>query len=134
MWDQNGVNPKIKTAHCFKPLMSDIYVEAFNNGTFNQNGNESGLLKMKYYKPANLIFQHLPVTEKEKNIEVNRMGNGYIIDTLTAVDSSEIVKMAGKVIHIYEGVVYLQSFKKSPFRKVTEKLFALRQKYKDKKK
>ena len=61
------------------------------------------------------------------------MRNGYIIDTLTSVDICEIVKIGGKVIEIYEGVFYRESFKVSPFRKVIEKLFALRQKYKDEK-
>ena len=59
------------------------------------------------------------------------MRNGYIIDTLTSVDICEIVKIGGKVIKIYEGVIYRENFKISPFRKVIEKLFALRQKYKD---
>ena len=61
------------------------------------------------------------------------MGNGYIIHTLTSVDIQEIVKTDEKVIEIYEGVIYRKYFKISPFRKVIEKLFALRQKYKDKK-
>ena len=59
------------------------------------------------------------------------MRNGYIIDTLTSVDIQEIVKIGGKVIEIYEGVIYRENFKVSPFRKVIDKLFALRQKYKD---
>ena len=37
------------------------------------------------------------------------------------------------MIEIYEGVIYRANFKISPFRKVIEKLFALRQKYKDEK-
>ena len=61
------------------------------------------------------------------------MRNGYIIDTLTSVDICEIVKIGGKVIEIYEGVIYRENFEVSPFRKVIEKLFALRQKYKDEK-
>ena len=38
--------------------------------------------------------------------------------------------MGGKVIEIYEGVVYRQNFKVSPFGKVKKISFALRQKYK----
>ena len=59
------------------------------------------------------------------------MRSGYIIDTLTSVDIQEIVKIGGKVIEIDEGVLYRENFKISPFRKVIEKLFALRRKYKD---
>ena len=51
--------------------------------------------------------------------------------TLTSVDNQKIVKIGGKVIEIYEGVIYREDFKISPFRKVIEKLFALGQKYKD---
>ena len=55
---------------------------------------------MKYYNPKNLIVQHLPIKEREKKIETNRMQNGYVIDTLTSVDIKEIVKIGGKVIEI----------------------------------
>ena len=130
MWDQNSVYPKIKNGFAFKTHMNNVYVEAFNNQTFNQDGDEFAILRIKYYNPPNLIFQHLPVKEV-KNIEVNRMRSGYIIDVLTSVDICEIVKIGGKVIQIYEGVLYRENFKVSPFRKVIEKLFALRQKYKD---
>ena len=58
------------------------------------------------------------------------MRNGYIIDILTSFDVLEIVKMGGKVIEIYKGVIYREKLKTSPFRKNIDKLFALRQKYK----
>ena len=133
MWDEKSVYPKIETGFAFKPHMNDIYVEAFNNQSFYENGDESAIITIKYYNPLDLIFQHLPVKEKVKKIEVNRMRNGYIIDTLTSVDIQEIIKIGGKLVQIYEGVIYRENFKISPFRKVIEKLFALRQKYKDEK-
>ena len=108
--------------------MNNELVEKFNNQTFTQG---SAILKIKYYNPKNLIVQHLPVKEKEGKLEINRMRNGYVIDTLTSVDVQEIVKIGGRVIEIYEGVIYRENFKVSPFRKVIDKLFALRQKYKD---
>ena len=64
-------------------------------------------------------------------MEINRMRNGYFIDTLTSVDIQEIIIIVAKVIQIYEGVIYRENFKINPFRKVIDKLFALRQKYKD---
>ena len=76
-------------------------------------------------------MQHLPVREEVKKIEVNRIRNGYIIDILTSVDIQEIVKIAGEVIQNYEGVIYRENFRISPFGKVIEKVFAARQKYKD---
>ena len=53
------------------------------------------------------------------------MRNVYIIDALTSVDICEIVKSGGRVIEIYEGVLYRENFKISPFRKVIEQLFSL---------
>ena len=120
--------PKIQTGFAFKPHMNDVYVEAFNNQTSNQDGDEPAILRMKYYNPRDLIFEHLPVKEKVKKIKFNRMRNGNIINTLTSVDIQEIVKIGERVIEIYEGVIYRENFKISPFRKVIEKLFALRQK------
>ena len=133
MWDENSVYPKMQTGFAFKPNMSDVNVESFNNKTFNQDGDESAILTIKFYNPPNLKFQHLPVKEKVNKIEVNRMRNGFIIDTLTSVDICEIVKIEGEAIEIYEGVIYRENFKISPFRKVIEKLFALGQKYTDEK-
>ena len=106
MWDENAVYPKIETGFAFERNMNDVYLEAFNNKTFNQDGDESAILTIKYYNPPDLIFQHLPIKEKVKKIKVNRMRIGYIIETLTSVDIQEIVKISGKVVKIYEGVIY----------------------------
>ena len=128
MWDENSIYPRMETGYNFTKDMNDELVEKFITGNFTTG---SAVLKIKYYNPKNLIVQHLPVKEREKKFEINRMRKGYIIDTLTSVDIREIVKIGGKVIEIYEGVVYTENFKISPFRKVIDKLFVLRQKYKD---
>ena len=132
-WGENSVYPKIETGCGFKSHMNDVYVEAFNIQRFNEDGDESAILTIKYYNPLDLIFQHLPVKEIVKKVQHTRMRNGHIIDTLTSVDIQEIVKIGGEVIEIYEGVIYRENFKISPFRKVIENFFALRQKYKEKK-
>ena len=117
--------------------MNDELVKELNNQTFNK----SAILKIKYYNPPDIILQHLPVKEEviakqEKHsfsnkTEINRLRNGYIIDTLTSVDIQEIVKIGGKIIQIYEGVIYRENFKTPPFRKFINELFDLRNKYKD---
>ena len=66
MWDEKSVYPKIETGFAFKPHMNDVYVKAFNDQTFNEDGDESAILKIKYYNPPNPIFQHLPIKEKVK--------------------------------------------------------------------
>ena len=58
------------------------------------------------------------------------MRNGYITQVLLSVDIQKIVKIGGKVIEIYEGVIYRESYKVSPFKKVIDNLFELRKKYK----
>ena len=88
-------------------------------------------MKIKYYNQKNSIVQHLPVEERERKIGINRMRNGHITQTWTSVDIQEIVKIGGKVIQINEGVIYRKDYKVSPFKKVIDKLFELRQKYKE---
>ena len=102
MWDENSVYPKTENGFAFKRHTKDINVEEFNIQKFNQDGDESAILRIEFYNTPDLIFQHLPVKEKDKSIEVYRMRNGYIIDTLTSVVIHEIVKIVGKVIEIYE--------------------------------
>ena len=127
MWDENSIYPRIEIGYAYTKDTNDELVEKTNNGNVTKR---SAFLKIKYYNPRDLFVQHLPVKETEKKIEVNRMRNGYIIDTLTSVDIKKIVKIGGKVIEINEGVIYRENFKVNPFRKVVDKLFALRLKYK----
>ena len=126
---ENSIYPKIKTGYAFEKHMNNELVEKFNNQTFTEGS--SAILKIKYFNPKNLIVQHLPVEEKEKKIENNRMRNGYITQVLTSVDIQEIVKIGGRVIETYEGVTYRENFKINPFKKVITKLFASRLKYKE---
>ena len=128
MSDPESIYPRIETGYPFTPDMNDDIVEKFNTQTSNQG---SAILKIKNYNPKNLIVQHISVKEKQKKIEINRMRNGYIVDILTSVDIQEIVKIGSKVIEIYEGVIYHDNFKVSPFKKVIDESFELRQKYKD---
>ena len=128
MLDPKSICPKIETAYAFTKNMNDDIVEKFNKIKFKQGCT---FFKIKYYNPKNLIVQHLPVKEKVKKFEINRMRNGYITQVLTSVDIQEVVKIAVKVIEICEGVFYRENYKVSPFRKVIDKLFELRQKYRE---
>ena len=96
MWDEKSVYPTIETGFAFKPHMKDVHVEAFSNQTFNQDRDESAILRINYYNQSNLIFQHLAVKEKVEKKDVNRMRNGYIIDNLTSVDIQKIAKLVEK--------------------------------------
>ena len=72
MWDKASIYPTIETSYAFTPDMNDELFENFNFQTFTQG---SAILKIKYYNPKNLIVLHIPVKEKVKKIEVNRMRN-----------------------------------------------------------
>ena len=114
MSDPQSIYPRRETGYAFTPDMNEDLVNKFNNQTFTQG---TAILKIKFYNPKGLIVQHLPFKEKEKKIEINRMRNGYFVQTLTSVDIQEIVKIVGKVIEIYEGVIYRENFKVSPLKK-----------------
>ena len=124
MSDPKSIYPQIESGYSYTPDMNDELVEKFINQTFTQG---SAFLKIKHFNPKNLIVQHLPTKEWVKKMEINGMHNDCIVDVLTSVDVRKIIKNGGKVIEIYEGVIYRENFKVSPFRKVIDKLFELRQ-------
>ena len=104
---------KRETGFGSKPHMNDVYVEVFNIQFFNEDGFESSILEKKIYCQIDLKNQHTSVKGKKlKNMEAKRMRNGYNIDTLTSVETREIVKIGGKVIKIYEGVIYRENLRK----------------------
>ena len=72
MRGKTSVYPKVESWFNFKPHMNDVYVEAFNNQTLKQDGNESAILKIKFYNPLDFIFQHLPVIVKVRKKKVIR--------------------------------------------------------------
>ena len=39
MWDENSLFPKIESGFAFAPHKNDVYVEAFNDQTFSEDGN-----------------------------------------------------------------------------------------------
>ena len=45
MFEKNSIYPKIDTGYPFKPLINDIFINCFDRKTFNQDGNESAILK-----------------------------------------------------------------------------------------
>ena len=66
MWDENSVYPKIETGFAFKPHMNETYVEAFNNQSFNKDGDESAILTIKLYILRILFFNIYQLKKKLK--------------------------------------------------------------------
>ena len=134
MCDKNSIYPKTEKGYSFKPWMNDIFFDDNNNKPFNKDGNDIAMLQTKFYNPPNLLFQQLAVKEKIKNDDVNRMRKSSIVDTSTLVAICENVERGGKVIQIYEGVIYRQNIKILPLRNFMENLLILGQKHETEKK
>ena len=50
MWDDNSIYPKIETGYAFKSHKNDVFVNDFNNKTFNRDGIDNANL-IEYYNP-----------------------------------------------------------------------------------
>ena len=133
--DNNSTWPKIETGYPFKKHMNDALCYLFNSGKWNQL-KRSTFFTIKYHNPENLIFQHLPIKEKNKNPyknnrfeEIDRMRNGIIIDTLTSVDIVEIVKCGGVILEVFEGF-FCHNLEYNPYTEFVTDMFRKRDMFK----
>ena len=46
MWDENSVYLKMESGFVFAHHMNDVYVKLLNDVTFNEDGNESAILRI----------------------------------------------------------------------------------------
>ena len=126
--DKDSHYPRIDTGYVFTPDKEVDFIQDFSHSTFNQFKDQaSTILWVTFYKPKNLLFQHLPV-KKDVDLDTkgyedgNRLRNGFILQILTN-DIDEIVKIGGRTCNIYEGVMFGGNFKVSPFEKIIGYLF-----------
>ena len=63
MSDEKSIYPKMETGYVFTTDMNKDLVEKYNQ-TFTQG---SAIVKIKYYKPKNLIVQHIRVKKSKQN-------------------------------------------------------------------
>ena len=115
LWDEKSVCLKIESGFAFQPQKNDVYIDVFSNQSFNPDENESAILKNIFYNKPSLIFHYITFKEKFGNVEVNRMRIGYNVDVLTSVDFQGIVKIGDKVTKTFEGLIYRENVKVSPF-------------------
>ena len=128
MSDPESIYPRIETGYAFTQDMNKALVEKFNNQTFTQG---SAILKINFYNRKDLIIHHISAKGRVNKMEINRIRNRYIVDVLTVFEIQENFKIGSKVVQIFEGVIHCELFKVSAFKKVIDKLFELRHKYKD---
>ena len=55
MWDEESLYLKSENGFAFKPQMNDVYEEAFNSQTYNEDGNKKALLRTNYHNPLNFF-------------------------------------------------------------------------------
>ena len=107
--DGNSTWSAIETANPFEKYLNDAVCEKIVSGRWDELGR-SAFLTVKYHKPANLIFQHLPVKERiinpyehDRLEQMNCSRGGIVSDTIEFIDSVEIVNCEGVVLEVYEG-------------------------------
>ena len=81
----------------------------------------SRILQINYCHPKQIIVQHVVVNNEFEKEEMKMLRTGITADTLTSVDIRRIVRIAGTVIEIDEGVFYKNN-SKHPFSKTVGKL------------
>ena len=91
--NEKGIYP-IETGYAFTLDRIRDLAEKFNNQTSHTE------VQFYNFNPKNLIAQHIPVKGNVNKTKVNRMRNGFIVDTLTRVDIQELVEIRGKVREI----------------------------------
>ena len=102
--------PKRETIQATKPEDNNRLCEFLNNKKW-KNLNKSGFFKVKHYNPKDKIFQHMSVKavvfkdKKNRNEQLNRFRNGYIIQHLTIVDFEDVVRTGGNFLEFHERFV-----------------------------
>ena len=115
--------------------MSDAVCRLFIGCKWNEL-NRSAFPTVKYHNPEELISHHLPVKEKIQNPyknnrldEINRMGSGIKLDTLTSVDIVEIVKCGGIILEVFEGF-FCNNLEYNPYTEFVTDMFEKRDLFK----
>jgi hypothetical protein len=140
MWDSASEFPDSTSARAFMAEEEQEILDLFNSQKFRPR---TGFFRIKYHYPPDNFLQHLPVKENirrpcrdtyhskpyDKTYEVSRFRNGYAEAHLSSVDIQEIVRTGGKIIQIYEGIVYERNLPESPLRSFIDRLFKMRQTY-----
>ena len=65
MWDEKSVYPKIEIGYAFTLHMNDVFVNEFNNQTFNQDGNDSAFLKTKKITVQQILYFNISLLKKK---------------------------------------------------------------------
>ena len=94
--------PAIETAKAINPEDSQVYCKMFNTGQW-ASLKKTGLFRVKYYNPENLVLQHMAVKQhvyketKNKCECKNRFSIEDITQHLTSVDFEQVVRIGGVI-------------------------------------
>ena len=70
MWDRNSVHTKKETGFAFKLHMNDVYVEAFNFQSFNQDVMKVRYLELKITIHLIFYFNSCQLKKKFKKLKL----------------------------------------------------------------
>ena len=65
MWDEKSVYPKIEIGYAFTLHMNDVFVNDFNNQTFNQDGIDNAFLKTKKFTVQQILYFNISLLKKK---------------------------------------------------------------------
>lgn len=131
MSDLNSEYPRIETVRKFNKDEEKELLNKFNTQTFRP---KTGIFKILYKYPDDMFFSPIfckdtVISNKEK-IEVLRSRTGQCCDILTSVDIQEIVRCGGRIIRIFDGMIFEENFKVNPFRAYILHLYELKANFK----
>ena len=127
--------PKIESAKAVDMEDSNYLCEFFNDGEWKKL-NKTGFLKVRFFKPKEIVFQHVSVREKTFNDrknryeEIIRFRNGDIFQHLTGVDIEEVVRSGDYIVKILEGFV-CDNLEFNPFERFILDMTNKRNKFKE---
>lgn len=119
--------PRIESARKFKKTEEREILNKFNTQTFRP---KTGIFKILYEYPNDMFFTPIFCKDSVNKIEVLRSRTGKCCDILTSVDIQEIVRCGGRIIKIFDGIVFEENFEVNPFREFVLELYVLKAKFK----
>ena len=126
--------PAIETAKAINLEDSEVYCKLFNTCEW-VSWNKTGLFKVKYHNPENLILQRMADKEdvydeiKHKCDCINRFRDGDITQQLTSPEFEEVVRIGGVFIEFYEGFI-CDNLDYNPFKEYILDMTAKRNEHK----
>ena len=87
--DDESYHPKFECKYAGTKVLNDEAVDIIKTKVF---GKIADFFEENTFNPEDNIVQHMPVKEIEEEVEINRMRNGNLTDSLISVHIQKFVK------------------------------------------